>query len=192
MNTAKRTPWRTPVLFLLCLASLVCFVASASDAFALERLSNGYYHTGDGIRVKKILFASVNVYAIGHEMKELPPAKTKQAVIDADVGKRFVWKMKRDVGSEKIHNALSEAYAMNGYTDQAKIGQFLGVFQNELKENQIVTITYDADKKATTLAVEGGASATVAGVDFMKATWRIWFAKIDQPSLGDALISRLP
>ena len=183
MKIAKRSLSLTLVL------ALVCLVA---NAFALERLSNGYYHTGDGVRQKKILFASVDVYAIGHEMKELPPAKTKQAVIDADISKRFIWKMKRDVDAEKIHNALSEAYAMNGYTDQAKIGQFLAVFQKELKENTIVTITYDADKKATTLAVQGSpGSATVPGVDFMKATWRIWFGKIDQPSLGDALINRL-
>ncbi|WP_394829749.1 chalcone isomerase family protein [Pendulispora albinea] len=185
MKIAKRRLCLTLVLALACLA---CCVA---NAFALERLSNGYYHTGDGVRQKKILFASVDVYAIGHEMKELPPAKTKQAVIDADISKRFIWKMKRDVDSEKIRNALTEAYAMNGFNDQAKIGPFLGVFQKELKENQIVTITYDADKKTTTLAVQGGASATVAGIDFMKATWRIWFGKIDQPSLGDALINRL-
>ncbi|WP_394849491.1 chalcone isomerase family protein [Pendulispora brunnea] len=186
MKNAKRRPWLTPVLVVLCLVALV------ANAFALERLPNGYYHTGDGVRQKKILFASVDVYAIGHEMKELPPAKSKQAVIDADISKRFIWKMKRDVDSEKIQNALSEAYAMNGYTDKAKIGKFLAVFSKELKENQIVTITYDADKKTTTLQVQGGASATADGVDFMKATWRIWFGKIDQPSLGDALISRLP
>ncbi len=186
MNISKRN---------LCWMVVLAVVAFAANAFALERLANGYYHTGDGIRQKKILVATFDVYAIGHEMKELPPAKSKQAVIDADVGKRFIWKFKRDVPADKIRDALAEAYEMNGFNDKAKIAQFTNVFKAELKENTMVTITYDADAKTTTLAVLGGASAgsaTVPGVDFMKATWRIWFGKIDQPSLGDALISRLP
>jgi hypothetical protein len=163
-----------------------------ANAFALDRMPNGYFHTGDAVRQKKVpIIGSVDVYSIGHEMKELPPAKSKQAVVDMDVGKRLIWKMKRDVDSEKIKNALTDAYAMNGYNDRPKIDTFLGAFRSELKENQFVTITYDADKKATTLSVQGGPSATVAGADFMKATWRIWFGKIDQDSLGDALISRL-
>ncbi|HWL84369.1 MAG TPA: chalcone isomerase family protein [Polyangiaceae bacterium] len=186
MNIAKRSFYWTLVLAVLSIVTLT------ANAFALERLSNGYYHTGDGVRQKKVLLITVDVYAIGHEMKELPPAKTKQAVIDADIGKRFIWKFKRDVPADKIRNALSEAYEMNGYNDKAKVAQFTNVFQAELKENSMVTITYDADAKATTLAVIGAGSATVPGVDFMKATWRIWFGKIDQPSLGDALISRLP
>jgi hypothetical protein len=42
-----------------------------------------------------------------------------------------------------------------------------------------------------TLWVKDGTSATVAGQDFMKAVWSIWFGKIDQPSMGDQLISLL-
>ena len=175
----------------LFLPVVLALATVVSGAFALDRSPNGYFHTGDAVRVKKVVFANFDVYAIGHEMKELPPQKSKQAVIDMDVNKRFIWVMKRDVDSEKIRNALSEAYAMNGYGDQAKIGQFLGVFKGDLHEKQWVTITYDADKKATTLSVQNGGTATVAGVDFMKATWRIWFGKIDQPAIGDALISRI-
>jgi hypothetical protein len=163
------------------------------SAWALERSKDGYFHTGDGVRTKSVAFVNVKVYAIGHDMKELPPTKSKQAVIDLDVDKRLTWKMLRDVDSEKIQNALKEAYAMNGYTDGGKIGQFMGAFKGELKENQYVVISYNAASKATTLQVlgPGGGTATVAGVDFMKATWSIWFGKIDQPSLGDALISRI-
>ena len=35
-------------------------------------------------------------------------------------------------------------------------------------------------------------SAMVEGVDFMRATWSIWFGKIDQAKLGDQLISKIP
>ena len=55
-----------------------------------------------------------------------------------------------------------------------------------------VSITYDAAKKSTTIAVQNGGTATIEGADFMKATWSVWFGKIDQASLSDQLIKALP
>lgn len=172
----------------------VLLAAVAAILFAVTSLwaEGDYILTGSGIRVKSVAFIDVNVYAISHSMKQLPPTKSKRAVIDMDTGKKFVWTMKRDVDHEKIVNALKEAYAMNGYSDSAKIGQFIGAFKSELKEKSSVSIVYDADKKATTVTVSGGGSATVPGVDFMKATWSIWLGKIDQPKLGDELIAKIP
>jgi len=172
----------------------VLLAAVAAILFAVTSLwaEGSYTLTGSGIRVKSVAFIDVNVYAISHYMQQLPPSKSKRAVIDMDTGKKFIWTMKRDVDHEKIVNALKEAYAMNGYSDSAKIGQFIGAFKSELKEKSSVTIVYDADKKATTVSVSGGGSATVAGVDFMKATWSIWLGKIDQPKLGDELIAKIP
>lgn len=178
--------------FLILLVTAVMALSGARLARALDKGADGYFHTGDGIRVKTIAFVNFKVYAIGHDMKELPPAKSKQAVIDMDTGKRFTWRMMRDVDAGKIQNALKEAYAMNGFADAGRIGQFVGAFNADLKEGQFVTITYDPAAKATTLRVlGGGGSSTVPGVDFMKATWSVWFGKMDQPSLGDALISKM-
>lgn len=168
------------------LAALVAALLAVTGAFA-----DDWKLTGSGVRVKKVAIVNVDVYAISHYMKEPPATKSKQAVIDAETGKKFVWSMKRDVDKEKIQNALKDAFAMNGYGDAGKIGQFIGAFSGDLKEKAGVTIVYDADKKATTVKVDGGGSATVGGVDFMKAVWSIWFGKIDQPSLGDQLISKL-
>jgi hypothetical protein len=171
---------------LLAVAALALLVTPAA---ALERGNDGFFHTGDGIRYKKIAFINIKVYAIDHEMKDLPPQKSKQAVIDADVDKRIHWKMLRTVDAEKIRNALREAYAKNGYADAAKIGSFVDSINKELKEGDSVTIKYDAVQKATTITTPAG-SATVAGEEFMKATWSIWFGKIDQKDLGDALIDK--
>ena|SRR5579871_4928261 len=177
-----RHPLSRWVAFALGLLAIV--VASGARA-------DDWTFTGSGIRQKKIAFVSVDVYAISHFMKQLPPAKSKQAVIDMDTGKKFVWTMKRDVDRDKIRSALTDAFAMNGYGDGGKIGQFLGAFQADLKEGGVVSIVYDADRKVTTVST-GSGSATVAGVDFMRGVWSLWFGKIDQPSLGDALISRIP
>jgi hypothetical protein len=163
------------------------FITLSTNAFA-----DGMIHTGDSVRVKSIGPFSAKVYAIRHDMKERPAAKSKQAVIDAEVDKKFTWTMLRDVDSPKIQKALREAFQMNGYTDQAKINPFVGAFGNgEIKEKSAVVISYNAANTTVTIWVQNGASATVQGADFMKAVWRIWFGKIDQSSMGDELISKL-
>jgi hypothetical protein len=169
------------------LLALVALGLFALPASALERDHDGYFHTGDGIRYKKIAFINIKVYSIDHYMKDLPPQKSKQAVIDADVDKRISWKMLRSVEADKIKNALREAYAKNGYGDAGKIASFVDSIAKELKSGDNVTIKYDAAKKVTTITSPAG-SATVAGEDFMKATWSIWFGKIDQKDLGDSLL----
>lgn len=171
------------------LLAVAALALLATPAAALERGNDGFFHTGDGIRYKKIAFINIKVYAIDHAMKDLPPQKSKQAVIDADVDKRIHWKMLRTVDAEKIRNALREAYAKNGYNDAAKIGPFVDSIAKELKEGDSVTIKYDAARKATTITSPAG-SATVPGEEFMKATWSIWFGKIDQKDLGDLLIDK--
>src|SRR4051812_3170128 len=133
---------------LIAAAAVALFALPAS---ALERDRDGYFHTGEGVRYKKVAFINVKVYAIDHYMKDLPPQKSKQAVIDANVDKRFSWKMLRTVDAEKIKNALREAYAKNGYGDAAKITPFVDALAKELKEGDSVTIKYDAGKKLTTI-----------------------------------------
>ena len=173
---------RIPLFLAALVAALLAVTASFADDWTL---------TGSGVRVKKVVLVDVNVYAISHYMKQLPPSRSKQAVIEMDTGKKFVWTMKRDVDQEKIQNALKDAFAMNGYADGGKIGQFIGAFKAELKEKASVTIVYDPDKKETSVST-GSGSATVGGVDFMKAVWSIWFGKIDQADLGSQLISKIP
>ena len=177
---------KRPAIALVCLL----LVAFAASAWALEPDKNGWYFTGSGVRTKSVAFVSVKVYAIRHDMKALPASKSKQAVLEADVDKKITWRMLRDVDAEKIQNALKEAYQMNGFND-GRTGPFLAAMNKELKEGTYVTISYNAGSKTTSIGVSNGGNASVAGVDFMKATWSIWFGKIDQPSLGDAMMANL-
>ncbi len=184
MNTKSKFSF-----FLVVLAALLTLT---SAAFGLERGANGWYQTGSGIRTKSIAFINVKVYAISHEMKELPASKSKQAMIDADVDKRFTWQTLRDLPCEKIKGAMRDALALNGYSDAGKIGAYTGACnKEELKEHTGISISYNATTKATTIWIQGAGSATIQGVDFMKAVWSCWFGKIDQPALGDALMSRI-
>ena len=70
--------------------------------------------------------------------------------------------------------------------------QFVAAFnKEEVKEKSSWVVSYNAGSKAVTLWVKDGGSATVAGEDFMKAVWSLWFGKNDQPSMGDSLMSEL-
>jgi hypothetical protein len=181
MNLRRLVP---SALFTLVLA---LFVTLASSAFA-----DAMIYTGDAVRTKSVGPFTAKVYSIRHDMAERPATKSKQAVIEADVDKKFTWRMLRDVDSAKIRKALTEAFQMNGFSDDARIGPFVAAFkQEEIKENNAVVITYNAAAKNVSIWVQGGGSATVAGQDFMKAVWSIWLGKIDQPSMGDQLISKL-
>ena len=180
----RRSLVQLTLAFFVALAALVSF---GPAAHALDRAADGWFHTGDGVRVKKVVF-NFDVYAISHMMKDLPAEKSKQAVIDMDTDKRFTWRMLRDVEHEKIQSALTEAFAMNGYSDQSKIGPFVAAFSGDLTKGQTVTISYSSTAKTVSISVQGGGSATLSGIDFMKGVWSIWFGKIDQPALSDALI----
>ncbi len=175
-------------------SKFLSFIALMGTMLMLSATSfaSDFITTGSGIRVKTILFVDVNVYSISHSMAQLPAEKSKRAVIESDVNKKFNCKMMRDLDNEKLKTALKDAYAMNGYTDQAKIGKVLAAFTGEMKEGQTFSISYDAAAKTTTFSVPGQGSVTVDGSDFMKGTWSIWFGKIDQPKLGDQLISKIP
>ncbi|KYF70382.1 hypothetical protein BE11_29360 [Sorangium cellulosum] len=170
------------------LAAFAAIFLAVASLFALP----DYTLTGTGVRSRTVGVAKIEVYRISHYMDQLPQTRSRQAVIDMDTGKKFVWTMLRDVDRASIVKALRDAYAMNDYTDTAKIGRFVAAFEDDLKAGSEVTIEYDARAKTTTVTVPGGGTATVGGLDFMKATWRIWFGKIDQPQLADELIARLP
>lgn len=162
-----------------------------SAAHALDREKDGWYRTGDGVRVKTVLFVKVRAYAISHYMKTLPATKSKAAVIALDTDKQFAFQMLRDVGADKIKGMFRDAFALNGYTDAAAIGAFVGAFTADLKEKQTTTILYDSAHQSTTVTAGGGGTATIRGLAFMQAAWSLWFGKSDQPELGDDLISRI-
>jgi len=176
---------KTRVAVALVLAVLALGTLRADDA--------EWKLTGSSTRVKKVGFIKVKVYSIEHHMKKLPDKKSKEAVIDAELDKKFTWTMLRDVEAEKIQSALKDAFALNECKDEEKIKTFLGAFKAELKEKSTVTVSYDASKKETSVTVESGSgSAKVEGVEFMKSVWKLWLGKIDQETLGDELISKIP
>jgi hypothetical protein len=162
------------------------------DAWAIARESNGYYLTGTGVRQKEVALFNVDVYVISHYMRDLPPTKSKAAVIAADVDKMFALRLLRELSAEQIQGALRDAYAVNGYNNRAKIDAFVAAVGQTLRKGSTITIRYDASTKTTTASSKGNPPVSIPGVDFMNATWSIWLGHIDQDGLGEALIQRIP
>lgn len=168
----------------ICLAPL--------DAWAIAREANGYYLTGTGVRQKEVALFNVDVYVISHYMRDLPPTKSKAAVIAADVDKMFALRLLRELSAAQIQGALRDAYAVNGYDNRAKIDAFVAAVGQTLRKGATITIRYDAATKTTTASSRGNPPVSIPGVDFMNATWSIWLGRIDQDGLGEALIQRIP
>lgn len=180
---------RRNFLLVAVMVSVVSLIAPR--AYGLEPDKNGWYHTGEGVRTKSLAFITVKAYSIGHWVRALPPEKSKRAVIDLEADKRLAFRMLRNVGQDKIKTMFRDAFALNRYGDARKVEAFVAVFTAELKEGTLTTISYDAARKATTITTERGGTATIAGSDFMRATWSVWFGESEQPALGDALIAKL-
>lgn len=167
------------------------FALFASSLTARIAKASGWASTGSGFRVKNLGFFTVKIYSIRHEVMAGVP-KNRQAIIAADIHKRFVWIMQRDMLASKLKADLQNGFDLNGYTNQAKINQFLAAFGNgTIQENAVVTFTYNPNTDSTAVNVFGATNATVAGYDFMQAVWSIYFGESDQPALGDELMSLL-
>ncbi len=171
------------------ISSIVLGISLLVLGMEISAQAASFTTTGSGVRVKKIAFVSVNVYAITHQMKDVPATRSASEFINAETDKRLILKMKRDVEAAKIVTAINEAYALNGYSNKANQDSFSSVLTGDLKENDTITISYNATSKAVTCNYAGKTS-TVNGADFMKATWSIWFGKIDQPALTSALVGK--
>ena len=168
-------------------ALLACLLVAPSSQ-AVEPSRGGWYLTGSATKVT----ASVKDYTLLHEMKALPAVKTKRGVIDADVDKRFSWRLHRDLSCATLKAALRDGFRRNAYTTSATITTFVNACSGTtLKARSTVVIRYVAATKTTTLSVSGMGTTSVVGVDFMRAVWSLWLGNVDQPRLGEALVARL-
>lgn len=174
------------------LASIVLVAACAPRAqVPLGRWADGWVETGHTVIEKDIAVLSVDAYRISHFVRHVPAAPSRAAMIALDDDKRFVLQMLHDVSREDLGEAIREAYTRNGYADAAKVGRCLGAFPGSLREGDVVVIDYRAATKTTTIRVGDGPSTEIAGADFMRGTWSIWFGRIDPERVGDDLVAAL-
>ena len=170
------------------LASVAAMLLIAPASHAVERARNGFFLTGSATRVD----AGKKDYTLVHEMREIPRTKTKRGVIDADVDKRFVLRLHRDLPCASVKSSLRDGFSRNAFANANKISQVVDTCSGTtLKAGAQVVIAYKASTKTTTFWVEGMGRTTVVGIDFMKAVWSVWMGNVAQPKLGESLVARL-
>jgi hypothetical protein len=167
------------------------FAALAPAAGAAVRGPDGFYRTGSAIQTANHWPFTIQVFAIWHETRELPPSKDRRAMIDLDTDKRFSLRMLRELDAERLRGGLREGLCRNGFTDDAIVGRFLAPLQGTLANGRAIWIEYDANAKRTRLVVDGGGSSSVDGAEFMRATWSVWFGKSSPSGLGDELLGEM-
>ena len=141
------------------------------------------------MRVKSLFVGSVKLYKIEHYMASKPANKSKKDVIEADVSKQFTWTMQRDLPSDKVRKALQDTFAQNGYKDGGKIGQFLGAFSGEELKEAPSSRSSTTRTRRTSSSPFRRRQGDRQRRRLHEGCLSIWFGVIDQPGLGDALIS---
>ncbi len=175
------------------LSRIACSVALAAGLVrptlaAAGAAPDGYHHTGDAVLKANHWPFTIELFAVAHDMKDLPAEKSRQAVIALDTDKRLTLRFLRDMDPDRITQWLENEYARGGFRDAERIRAVVGAFgAARLAKDEQAVIQYDAATQVTTVTVGSGAAVPVKGVDFMRATWAVWFGR----SLGDSLVARL-
>lgn len=123
---------------------LTAVILGIFSGFALYGQGKEFITTGSGIRIKKVAFVSVKVCSVTHQMKEPVTEKSPRTIVQAETDKRFILKKLSDVESDKVENAIYDAYSLNGNTDNSNQGKIINVLKGDLKEGFTITISYYA------------------------------------------------
>jgi hypothetical protein len=129
--------------------------------------TDGFHRTGEVEPHRGIL-------RLAHDVRELPPARTPQAAIELDADKRMTLHALRDLPGERMRKTLAERYAKRGFADAARVARFLAPLQGTIDKGSTVVFAYEAATQTTRLTV-GATTTSEQGLEFMQATWALWF-----------------
>ncbi len=162
-----------------------------STAQALDPGPSGFYVTGAAKRVGP----DGSEFTIIHEMKQLPKARTAEAVREADISKRFTFTFTRDMPCERFKSWLSAGFARSGLTSASDRNRATSLgaacTKSTIKARSHIVLFYNADTKATVLWVEKMGTVSLGGVDAMRGIWSLWFAHPEQEKMRSSLLARL-
>jgi hypothetical protein len=151
----------------------------------------GYYVTG---QTKRTGPDGVN-YVVLHEMKART-AKDPVSAKNADVSKRFLITLLSEVPCAKLNETfrlgLARNNQMGGAASQARFATLAAACPSgSVKARAQVVLAYQAETKRTTLWVEGKGTATLQGVDNMRALWSIWLGAVENEKTDTNLVSKM-
>jgi len=134
---------------------------------------------GIGLRIKKIVVVSINVYLGALYLEK--PSTAAADVISTDQVKRVVLHfIYNNVGAKDLVNAWNEGFEKNAPAQKAalqdRINTFNGYFTEPVKSGEKIIITY-IPGQGTEVSVKGKVKGVIQGKDFMEGLFSVWFGK---------------
>ncbi len=131
---------------------------------------------GMGLRRKKILFAPISVYVAGFYVET--PSKDAVELISSEQAKRVTMFMLRDLGKDKIADALREGFEKNAKAQLPVLKERLEHLIElipDAKKGSTIVITY-VPGTGTVLARPGDRQV-IPGKDFADALFSVWLGR---------------
>jgi hypothetical protein len=128
---------------------------------------------GMGLRTKYMF----NVYVAGLYLET--PNKNADAILTSEQVRRVDMVMKRDLGREKIIEAVDAGFEKNNKAQMGALKARLDRFTAgiiDLKEGDHLVINYEPGK-GVTLQTQDGKTIVVEGKDFADALFSVWLGK---------------
>ncbi len=130
---------------------------------------------GAGIRKKFIVKVYVGALYLA------TPSSDPAAIVEADEPKSVHMRFLRDVGRDKVMGAFRDGFENNSGEKEARtlgpsLNRLASVIPPEVKEGQLLVVTY-VPGKGTTVSVSGGGEMTIEGKPFADAMFRNWLGK---------------
>jgi Chalcone isomerase-like len=169
-----------------CLAALAFAACLASPSLASAKELNGVTAPEtasaggkelklNGMGLRKKAFFKVYVAALYLESK----SKDAAAILAADSVRRVEMTMLRDLGREKVVEAINDGIQKNAPEALPKLKERLGKFTSaipDLKEGEKLTLMY-VPGTGTSVTGGSGQAMTVEGKDFADALFSVWLGK---------------
>jgi hypothetical protein len=146
--------------------------------------ADGFYRTGDVEPHRGIL-------RLAHEVRVLPRVRSRQALLELDADKRMSLQALRELPGDRARRTLGERYAKRGFTDAARVERFLAPLHGPIAKGSSIVFAYDSATQTTHLTV-GDAHTSETGLDFMRATWALWFGPTAPAATAEELMRHLP
>ena len=147
---------------------------------------------GMGVRVKKIAFIGIKVYAAALYLpaKEADPGK----ILDADEPKRLVMHfLYKEVGKDKLLEGWSEGFKNNSGEKLAALKDRIATFDgfwSAMKKDDVAVLTYTPGE-GTRVEIKGKEMGVIPGADFASALFAIWLGpKPPNEDLKKGLLGR--
>ena len=164
--------------------------------------SDGHTLLGLGLRVKKIAFIKAKVYVVALYVSDAAlsgplaaqrgrPASPElyRELVAGDFDKRLVLRFTRDLGREKIQDAMREALVDR--TDAKLLDQFVSYFP-ELKQGQEAVLRW-VPGGTLDVTMAGQPRPPIASKDFASALYGLYLGDRPlQPDIKAGLVSRVP